>query len=130
MVDILINNAGIIFNPFEKSTDHFEMHLQVNYMSHFLLSHLLLPLLEKSEYGRIINVSAHAYSSAKMTIDDPLNIGKWAPAFHGRDAFSHSKLAIVLSTRHFAKILKSRNSKVTVNSCTPGLVRGTDHLRQ
>lgn len=130
MIDVLINNAGITFHPHEKTTDNFELHLQVNYMGHFLLSQLLLPLLEKSTSGRIINVSAHAYSGGKMTIDDPLNIGKWAPAFHARDAFSHSKLAIVLSSRHLAKVLKNQNSKVTVNSCTPGLVRGTDHFRQ
>lgn len=89
-----------------------------------------MSLLEKSSHGRIINVTAHAYSAAKMTIDDPLNIGKWAPAFHARDAFAHSKLAIVMSSKHFAKVLKNKNSKVTVNACTPGLVRGTDHFRQ
>jgi retinol dehydrogenase 13 len=105
-----------------------ETHLQVNYLGHFLLSQLLLPMLKKSFQGRIINVSAHAYAAAKMTEEDPLNIGTWAPPYHARDAFSHSKLCIVLATRHLAKELKG--STVTVNSCTPGLVRGTEHLRK
>lgn len=56
--------------------------------------------------SRIINVSCHAYLSAKMTIDDPLNMGKWAPVFHARDAFAHSKLAIVMTSRELSEVLK------------------------
>ncbi|XP_061394970.1 retinol dehydrogenase 13 [Musca vetustissima] len=128
-VDVLINNAGIIFDPVKtNTTDGFEQHLQVNYMAPFLLSHLLLPHLKKSENGRIINVSAHAHASAKMDFDDPLNVGTWATKFHPRDAFSHSKLAVILATRWMAKELK--DTSITVNCCTPGLVRGTSHLRR
>lgn len=57
--------------------------------------------------SRIINVSCHAYLSAKITIDDPLNLGKFAPAFHARDAFSHSKLAVVMASRELSDTLKS-----------------------
>jgi retinol dehydrogenase 13 len=127
-VDILINNAGLTFHPFAKTSDGFEMHLQVNYLGHFLLTHLLTPLLKKSKQGRIINVSAHAYSAGKMCIDDPLGITTLAPQFHPRDAFAHSKLAIVLWTRKLAKLLTS--TSITVNCLTPGLVRGTNHMRQ
>ncbi|XP_058988151.1 retinol dehydrogenase 13 isoform X1 [Musca domestica] len=127
-IDILINNAGIIFDPVKtNTTDGFEQHLQVNYMAPFLLSHLLLPHLKKSPNGRIINVSAHSHVSAKMDFDDPLNVGTWATKFHARDAFSHSKLAVLLATRWMAKELK--DTSITVNCCTPGLVRGTSHLR-
>lgn len=105
-LDILINNAGTIFNVHEKTVDGFETHLQVNYLAPFLLTSLLMSQLKAAEQGRIINVSAHAYCSAKMTDEDPLNIGTWAPAFHQRDAFAHSKLAVVLATRHLAKLLK------------------------
>jgi hypothetical protein len=105
-IDILINCAGLTFHPFEKTTDNFETHLQVNYLGHFLLSQLLLPLLNKSFQGRIINVSAHAYASAKMDTDDTLNLGTWAPTYHPRDAFAHSKLCILLATRKLAKELK------------------------
>lgn len=110
--------------------DGFETHLQTNHLGPFLLAHLLLPLLKESVQGRIINVAAHAYASAKMTIEDPLNIGTWSPAYHARDAFAHSKLAVILATKQFAKVLKGDDTRVTVNSCTPGLVRGTDHLRE
>ncbi|XP_055610299.1 retinol dehydrogenase 12 [Uranotaenia lowii] len=128
-VDVLINNAGIIFHPEERTVDGFESHLQCNYLGHFLLTQLLLPSLERSTQGRVINVSAPGYTAGKMTIEDPLNIGSWAPGFHARDAFSHSKLAVVMASRVLANKLRKAKSKVTVNSCSPGLVRGTNHLR-
>lgn len=111
-----------------KTGDGFETHLQVNFLGHFLLTHLLTPMLMKSKQGRIINVTAHAYSGGQMTIDDPLGITNLAPQYHPRDAYANSKLAIVLWTRKLAKLLKS--SEVTVNCLTPGLVRGTKHMRQ
>lgn len=131
---MLINNAGVTFHPFAKTSDGYETHLQVNYLGHFLLTHLLLPMMQKSQNsnskqqpGRIINVSAHAYSAGRMCIDDPLNISNLAPQYHSRDAFAHSKLAIVLWTRKLARILKAEH--VTVNCLSPGLVRGTEHMR-
>lgn len=124
-MDILINNAGVMYYKFEKTVDKFETNLQVNYLGSFLLTHLLLPSLKKSDNGRIINVSANAYSSAQMGIDDPLNIGNLAPLYHPREAFAHSKLAVLLSSKKLAKELKS----IKVNCCTPGFVRGTKHNR-
>lgn len=124
-VDILINNAGAMYYKYEKTVDKFETNLQVNYLGHFLLTHLLLPSLKRSDNGRIINVSANAYSSAQMGIDDPLHIGKLAPLYHPRDAFAHSKLAVLLSTKKLARELDT----VTINCCTPGFVRGTKHNR-
>ncbi|XP_058443792.1 retinol dehydrogenase 12 [Malaya genurostris] len=128
-IDALVNNAGIIFHPEEQTVDGFETHLQCNYLGPFLLTQLLLPMLERAQQGRVINVSAHGYTAGKMNIEDPLNVGSWAPRYHARDAFSHSKLAITMATRALAGKLKASKSSVTVNVCSPGLVRGTDHLR-
>lgn len=133
-IDGLINQAGIMCNPFELSDDGYEMHLQVNYLGHFLLTALLLPLLNKSAQGRVVNVSAHAYQSGKIALDDPLNVDtlevNGEASFHARHAFSHSKMAVLLTTRYLAKRAKEGRSKVTINCCTPGLVRGTGHFRR
>uniref|UniRef100_A0A8W7PVC2 Ketoreductase (KR) domain-containing protein n=1 Tax=Anopheles coluzzii TaxID=1518534 RepID=A0A8W7PVC2_ANOCL len=59
--------------------------------------------------------------------DDPLNLRQ--PAQSGRDAFAHSKLAIVLGSRALAGKLTAEGCSTTVNCCSPGLVRGTGHLR-
>ena len=120
-------------NPYELTEDGYEMHLQVNYLGHFLLTELLLPLLNKSTQGRIVNVSAHSYQSGKIEPDDPLNVNLFEingeAAFHARHAYSHSKLGVLLATQYWAKRVGPK-SKVTVNCCTPGVVRGTGHFRR
>ncbi|XP_030080071.1 retinol dehydrogenase 13-like, partial [Drosophila hydei] len=127
-IDVLVNNAGMVFGDTRATTpDGFEPHSQVNYLGPFLLTQLLLPHLRRSEQGRIIFVSAHAHQAAKIDFDDPLNVGTWSVKFHARDAFAHSKLAVILATRWLARELK--DTPITVNCCTPGLVRGTRHLR-
>jgi NAD(P)-dependent dehydrogenase (short-subunit alcohol dehydrogenase family) len=59
---ILINNAGIAWVPLEKSEDGYELHLQVNHLSHFLLTLELLPVLQSTarETGdvRVVCVSS------------------------------------------------------------------------
>lgn len=83
------------------------------FVAHFYLTALLVKdqLLQRD--SRIVNVSCHAYLSAKMTLDDPLNQGKWAPAFHARDAFAHSKLATVMASRELSDRLK-RECDITI----------------
>jgi len=108
-IDVLVNNAGVVFGDTRMPTaDGFEQHCQVNYLAPFLLTQLLLPHLKRSEQGRIVFVSAHAHHSAKIDFDDPLNVGTWAVKFHARDAFAHSKLAVILATRWLAKELKGK----------------------
>lgn len=122
-IDILINNAGLAFHPFEKTEDGFEMHLVSNYLGHFLLTHLLLPKLKTSDEGRIINVSAQAHFASDIKLDD-LNLEE---QYTPREAFGQSKLALVLMTHHMAKLLQG--TSVGIYALHPGLVRGTKHMR-
>lgn len=101
-IDVLINNAGGKF-PIEKTVDGFEQNLQVNYLGHFLLTCLLLPLLKQSKQGRIINVTAHAYASIKLGGSNGIlnsyenDVG---------NAFAISKCMIVAGTICLAQQLK------------------------
>lgn len=122
-IDILINNGGIVFHPFQKTDEGFEMHLVTNYLSHFLLTHLLLPKLKNSDDARIINVSAQAHYVGDILLDD-LNM---ETRFNSNKAFGQSKLALVLMARHMAKSLRDTNVKI--NAMHPGIVRGTKHMR-
>ncbi|PSN43384.1 hypothetical protein C0J52_17973 [Blattella germanica] len=111
-IDILINNAGIAFHPFKKTSDGFEMHLVSNYLGHFLLTHLLLPKLKASSKARIINMSAHSHLSADINLDDLNRESNYTP----REAFAQSKLALLLMTHHMAKILKGiENNMMTLH---------------
>ncbi|XP_037079280.1 retinol dehydrogenase 11-like [Pollicipes pollicipes] len=59
-LDVLINNAGVMWRPFEKTEDGFELAFQVNHLAPFLLTILLLDKLKAAPQGRIINVSSMA----------------------------------------------------------------------
>ena len=68
-LDVLINNAGIWLAGGDRpvSADGHELHLQVNYLSGYLLTRLLLPLIVDSAPSRIVNVA----SAAQRAIDRP-----------------------------------------------------------
>jgi NAD(P)-dependent dehydrogenase (short-subunit alcohol dehydrogenase family) len=57
-LDVLVNNAGALFNKRELTSEGFERTLAVNYLGPFLLTHELLDLLKASAPSRIINVSS------------------------------------------------------------------------
>lgn len=122
-LDILINNAAVMMTPFTKTEDGQEQHFQVNYLSHFLLTHLFLEKLKNAPSGRIINVSALAHRAARMHFDD----FSLEANYSGREAYGQSKLAQVLFTRHLSKQLK--DTTVTVNAVHPGIVKNTELLR-
>ncbi|XP_055715675.1 retinol dehydrogenase 12-like [Phlebotomus papatasi] len=116
-LDVLINNAGVLYLPHSITKDGCETTLQVNHLSHFLLSHLLLDHLKRAPQGRIVNVSSIGYASGKIKKDD-LHLQK---KFGKLQAYYNSKLAQVLTTQIFAKKLEGTN--VTVNSLHPGAIK-------
>ncbi|KAJ9073592.1 Retinol dehydrogenase 13 [Entomophthora muscae] len=64
-LDLLVNNAGIMVLPtFQLSEDGNEMQYQVNYLSTFLLTRLLIKKLKASKQGRIISLSSLAHYNA------------------------------------------------------------------
>ncbi|CAH1163562.1 unnamed protein product [Phaedon cochleariae] len=122
-IDILINNAGTISDSHTITQDGNELTFVTNYLGPFLLTHLLLPLLNKSDdNGRVINVSALAHYNGKLKLET-INS---ANNFNNHTAFAESKLALTIFTKHMARLFK--DTKVTFNSVSPGLVRDTGHI--
>ncbi|KAM7342257.1 polyprenol dehydrogenase [Cochliomyia hominivorax] len=121
-VDILINNAGIMFAPYKLSPEGFESHFAINYLGHFLLQHLLLPLLKaagkEDQRARIVNVSSCAHLLGRINYDD-INGKKY---YYPGAAYSQSKLAQILSTRHLQSLLDQENAHVQVIAIHPGIV--------
>ena len=117
-IDILINNAGIMACPYQRTEDGFEMQFGVNHLGHFLLTNLLLDRLKEAPAARIVNVSALAYKIAKRINFDDINSEQ---SYVPLTAYCQSKLANILFTRSLAKRLEG--TKVTSNCLHPGVIR-------
>lgn len=116
VLDILINNAGVVTVKRQLTKDGFEMDLGVNHLGHFLLTNLLLESLKAAEQGRIIVVASGAYRIGALHYEDPTLARRFNPA----KAYARSKLANILFTKELAARLQG--TKVTVNSVHPGAV--------
>jgi NAD(P)-dependent dehydrogenase (short-subunit alcohol dehydrogenase family) len=112
-LDILINNAGTLIDSQDSCTnvdiDKVRKTFETNVCGALLISQELIPLMEKSEDGRIINISSRMGALSFM--------GKGAPAYR------ISKAALNALTRTLAIELKT--TRITVNSVTPGLIKTT-----
>ncbi|MFC4871938.1 SDR family oxidoreductase [Negadavirga shengliensis] len=118
-IDVLINNAGSWYSDFELTEDHFERQWAINHLSYFLLSHLLLPALQKSADPRIINVSSDSHFQEKIHFKD-VNLRS---NYHGLRAYAQSKLANVLFTLEFERRKPSGFEHISINAVQPGLVK-------
>lgn len=116
-LDILINNAGLYPDNRVITQDGFEQTLQVNYLSAFLLTKTLLPLLEKGNQPRIINMSSIGHKFVWNSIKNPSE----SPFFWRWVSYCRSKLLIVAWTIELARRLKKTN--ITVNCLHPGVIR-------
>ena len=117
-LDALVNNAGILGRRRELTRQGFEMSFGVNYLGAFLLTMLLLPLLEKSAQGRVVMMTSIAHGWGDVRFDD-LNFTRGYNRF---SAYGHSKLCCLLFTRALAEKLRKKGSIVTVNAVHPGIV--------
>ena len=113
---VLINNAGLILGKRTVTADGLETTFEVNYLSHFLLTNLLLDTLKANAPSRIINVSSSAHTGGHIDFDD-LQEEK---SYSAMGSYSQSKLAQVLFTFELARRLQGTG--VTVNAVHPGLV--------
>ena len=117
-LDVLVNNAGILGRHRAETKQGFEMSFGVNYLGAFLLTMLLLPLLEKSEQGRVVMTTSIAHGWGDVRFDD-LN---YTRGYNRFAAYGHSKLCCLLFTRTLAEKLRTRGSRVTINAVHPGIV--------
>ena len=69
-LNFLIENAGIMIPPFSKTEDGFESQMGVNYFSHFLLTNLLMPTLNKTDGARIVTTSSIAHENGRIDFNN------------------------------------------------------------
>jgi NAD(P)-dependent dehydrogenase (short-subunit alcohol dehydrogenase family) len=123
-LDVLVNNAGVAFpreSSRQLSADDYELTFAVNYLSHFLLTRLLLPLLERSAPARIVNVA----SIGQFPIDfEDVMLERGYDSFR---AYGQSKLAQIMFSFELAERLG--DAGVTVNALHPATLMDTKMVR-
>lgn len=116
-IDILINNAGGIYEKYEQTEDGLGLGFQVNHLSHFLLTQKLLPVLLKSGNPRVINVSSEAHKMGNLDWNNLMGQNK----FSAWKQYGAEKLMNIL----FAKELSKRYADQGLMSFAlhPGVVK-------
>lgn len=106
-IDILINNAGIMFRTriLDISLEEWRKTILVNLTGPFLFTQAVIPLMKKNGYGRIVNISSSAGRSVSTL---------------GGAHYTASKAGVLGLTRAVAKEVAA--SGITVNAVCPGLI--------
>ena len=117
-IQVLVNNAGAIYERRQLSVDGIELTWAVNHLAPFLLTSLLLDRLKASAPARIITTSSGAHERAHIPFDDLNAERSWGGM--GFTRYGETKLANILFTVELARQLEG--SGVTANCFHPGFV--------
>lgn len=117
-LDILINNAGVLGKK-GLTKDGYELAFGTNHLGHFLLTHLLQPILHKTPHSRIINVASNAHWSAKFSSWD--QVRRKATSIAAFTEYGFSKLANIWHINEIATL--SQYQSITAYSLHPGVIK-------
>ncbi|MDP9116145.1 MAG: oxidoreductase [Actinomycetota bacterium] len=112
-VDVLVNNAGLMAVPQQRTEDGFEMQIGTNHLGHFALTGLLLPKIS----DRVVALSSGAHRMGRISIDD-LN---WrSRKYRAWGAYGQSKLANLMFAYELQRRLEAVGSRVRAVAAHPG----------
>lgn len=122
-LDVLINNAGVMWNPKTITSDGFESQFGINHLAHFALTGHLLPKLLATQNSRVVTVSSsgHKQGNGDLFWDD-INAEK---DYHPRKRYYASKLANLFFTYELDRRLRRKNASTIAVAAHPGLVART-----
>jgi len=115
-LDLLINNAGVMMTPFQKTEDGFELQFGTNHLGHFALTGHLLELVARTPGSRIVTVSSMAHKLGRIDFED-LN---GESNYNRTKAYEQSKLANLLFTYELQRRLESNGSETLSVAAHPG----------
>ena len=115
-VDVLINNAGALFNTRRVTADGLELTFATNHLAYAVLTHGLRACLVAGAPSRVINTASDAHRGATLAFDDLQS----ARGYSGLKVYGRSKLCNILYTRELAR--RWAGTGVTANSLHPGFV--------
>ncbi|MFN8376784.1 MAG: SDR family oxidoreductase [Anaerolineae bacterium] len=117
-LDVLVNNAGGVFMQRQVTADGLEYSFAFNHLAPFLLTHLLLDVVQASAPARIVNVTTRLTGGSAMNFED-LQFER--RTYSGFQSYTETKLGNILFTYALARRLQGTG--VTVNCVHPGVFR-------
>jgi dehydrogenase/reductase SDR family protein 12 len=114
-LDVLVNNAGVMTGKRTLSVDGIELTFATNVLGPFLLTNLLIPLMEKSAPARIVNVSSGGMYTQRIHVED---LQTAEGEFDGPTVYARTKRAQVILTEMWAQRLQGTG--VVVHAMHPG----------
>jgi NAD(P)-dependent dehydrogenase (short-subunit alcohol dehydrogenase family) len=117
-IDLLINNAGVMEPPYQRTEDGFELTFGTNHLGHFALTGLVLDRLLETPGSRIVTMSSQGHHDGVMNFDD-------LQSEHGYDpeaAYGQSKLANLLFSYELDRRLRAASAPVSALAAHPGVV--------
>ncbi len=114
-LDALINNAGIMQTPERKTKDGFELQFGTNHLGHFLLTSLLMDLVESAE-GRVVQIASIAHKFGRIHLDNLMLEGAYEPS----KAYGQSKLANMLFAFELDRRLEATGANSIALAAHPG----------
>jgi NAD(P)-dependent dehydrogenase (short-subunit alcohol dehydrogenase family) len=109
-IDLLINNAGVMWTPKQLTADGFEMQFGTNHLGHFALTGLLLDNLLPVRGSRVVTVSSMGHRLRAAIHFDDL---QWEHSYDRIAAYGQSKLANLLFTYELQRRLGAREQPTT-----------------
>lgn len=123
-MDLLINNAGVMYTPKQRTADGFELQFGTNHLGHFALTGLLLDRLLPVPGSRVVTVSSTGHRiQAAIHFDDL----QWDRSYSRAGAYGQAKLANLMFTYELQRRLALHGTTVAV-AAHPG-VSNTDLTR-
>jgi NAD(P)-dependent dehydrogenase (short-subunit alcohol dehydrogenase family) len=120
-LDLLINNAGVMIPPYQRTADGFELQFGTNHLGHFAFTGLVLPLLLPVTGSRVVTVSSNGHRMGNPTIRfDDLN---WERGYRRVAAYGMSKLANLLFTYELQRRLAAAGTPTIAAAAHPGGAR-------
>jgi NAD(P)-dependent dehydrogenase (short-subunit alcohol dehydrogenase family) len=118
-IDLLINNAGVMYPPKQTTADGFELQFGTNHLGHFALTGLLLPNLLPVDGSRVVVVASIAHNiRAKIAFDDL----QWERRRYERvAAYGQSKLANLMFAYELQHRLAAAQAKTIAVAAHPGI---------
>ena len=116
-LDVLVNNAGLMATPNQRTSQGFEMQFGVNHLGHFALTGHLLDVLLATDKSRIVSISSQGHRGGKLDFDD-LNSEKKYSAWQ---AYFQSKLANLVFTNELQRRLAAADADVIAVAAHPGV---------